>query len=128
MASPALSDDIFSRETAVTYMATHVPRAFTITSIKAVIGSLHGNRFECADTVLVTYDDGSRKGIVRISELFASLDGPIGDIMEPKHEAVRTGDDQEQIAVLAMRLNMTAIPVVDKDGRLIGSALPEARF
>lgn len=128
MASPALSDEIFSRETAGTYMVTHVPRAFTGTSIKAVIESLHGNRFECADTVFVTDDDGRLEGIVRISELFANLDGPIGDIMEPEHEAVRTGDDQEQIAVLAMRLNMIAIPVVDKDDRLIGAVPPEALF
>jgi magnesium transporter len=128
MASPALSDEIFFRETAGTYMVTHIPRAFTGTSIKTVIESLHGNRFECADTVFVTDDDGRLEGIVRISELFANLDGPIGDIMEPEHEAVQTGDDQEQIAVLAMRLNMIAIPVVDKDDRLIGAVPPESLF
>jgi magnesium transporter len=48
--------------------------------------------------------------------------------MEPEHEAVRRGDDQEEIAILAMRLNMIAVPVVDDDQRLIGAVPPEALF
>jgi magnesium transporter len=48
--------------------------------------------------------------------------------MESQHEAVRSGDDQEQIAVLAMQLNMIAVPVVDNDERLIGAVPPEALF
>ena len=48
--------------------------------------------------------------------------------MELEHEAVRSGDDQEQIAVLAMQLNMIAVPVVDNDERIIGAVPPEALF
>jgi magnesium transporter len=48
--------------------------------------------------------------------------------MEPEHKAVRSGDDQEQIAVLAMQLNMIVVPVVDNDERLIGAVPPEALF
>lgn len=128
MASPAMSDVTFPRKTAGTYMVTHIPRAATRTPIDTVIASLHGNRFECADTLFVTDDEGRLEGIVRINELLAHVGGRIGDIMEPEHEAVRTGDDQEQIAVLAMHLNMIAIPVVDKEGRLIGAVPPEALF
>ena len=126
--SPELSDEIFSRETAGTYMVTRIPRASTSTPIDSLIRSLHGNRFECADTIFVTDDEGCLEGIVRINELFANVRGAIGDIMEPEHEAVQVGDDQEQIAVLAMRLNMIALPVVDKYQRLIGAVPPEALF
>jgi Mg/Co/Ni transporter MgtE len=48
------------------------------------------------------------KGTVRINDLFADGERPIGKIMEPEHEAVRYEDDQEEIAVLAMQLNMDA--------------------
>ena len=126
--SPELSDEIFPRETAGTYMVTRIPRASTSTPIDSVIRSLHGNRFECADSIFVTDEEGCLEGIVRINELFANVRGAIGDIMEPEHEAVQAGDDQEQIAVLAMRLNMIALPVVDKDQRLIGAVPPEALF
>jgi magnesium transporter len=68
------------------------------------------------------------EGIVRVNRLFADCDRKIGEIMEPEHEAVQYGDDQEQIAMLAMRLNMIAVPVVDDQGSLIGAVPPEALF
>jgi magnesium transporter len=76
----------------------------------------------------VTDDEGRLEGIVRINDLLADGERQVVDIMEPEHEAVRYGDDQEQIAVLAMQLNMIAVPVVDDDERLIGAVPPEALF
>lgn len=96
--------------------------------ISKVIDSLQGQRFDCADTVFITNDLGHLEGIVRINDLFADGDRPIGQIMEPEHEAVRVEDDQEAIALLAMKLNMIAVPVVDDNGRLIGAVPPEALF
>jgi magnesium transporter len=76
----------------------------------------------------VTDTDGRLEGIVRINDLLADGERRIAEIMEPEHEAVRRGDDQEEIAILAMRLNMIAVPVVDDDQRLIGAVPPEALF
>jgi magnesium transporter len=90
--------------------------------------SFRGQRFDCADTVFVTDSQGHLEGIVRINDLFTDGGRPIADIMEAEHEAVRYGDDQEEIAVLAIKLNMIAVPVVDDDGRLIGAVPPEALF
>jgi magnesium transporter len=109
-------------------MVTHIPRATAETPVTAVIQSLRGQKFDCADTVFVTDAEGRLAGIVRINDLFANSERRIGEIMEPEHEAVRYGDDQEQIAVLAMQLNMIAVPVVDDDERLIGAVPPEALF
>jgi magnesium transporter len=109
-------------------MVTHIPRATADTPVTAVIQSLRGQKFDCADTVFVTDAEGRLAGIVRINDLFANSERRIGEIMEPEHEAVRYGDDQEQIAVLAMQLNMIAVPVVDDDERLIGAVPPEALF
>ncbi len=116
------------RETAGSHLVTRIPRATPETPVSEVIDGLQGGRYDCADTVFVTDGDGKLEGIVRINDLLADGDRAIRDIMEPEHEAVRADDDQEEIAVLAMRLNMIAVPVVDDDGRLIGAVPPEALF
>ncbi|MAS03703.1 MAG: hypothetical protein CL534_03270 [Ahrensia sp.] len=120
------ADRIAERETAATHMVRAIPVATMNTAIEEVIASLRGRKFECADTVFVTDDDGRLQGIVRVNDLFAESGRPIGDIMEEEHEAVRPEDDQEDIAVLAMDLDMIAVPVVDDDGKLIGAVPPEA--
>jgi magnesium transporter len=117
-----------SLQTAGAYMVRHIPRAIADTPVRAVMQSLHGQRFDCADTIFVTDGHGRLEGIVRINDLFTDGERPIADIMETEHEAVRCGDDQEDIAILAMKLNMIAVPVVDADGRLIGAVPPEALF
>jgi len=115
-------------ESAASHLVIHIPRATTDMPVAAVIESLRGQKYDCADTVFVTDHDGRLEGIVRINDLFADGERRIVEIMEPEHEAVRCEDDQEQIAVLAMRLNMIAVPVVDEDDRLIGAVPPEALF
>jgi len=116
------------RNTAAEHMLTGIPRAHIDTPVDQVIESLRGSIFECADTVFVIDAAGKLLGLVRINDLFADGHLKIGDIMEPEHEAVRLDADQEQIAALAMRLNMIAVPVVDRNERLIGAVPPEALF
>jgi magnesium transporter len=116
------------RDTAAEHMLTGIPRAHIDTPVDQVIRNLRGSFYECADTVFVTDDTGHLLGLVRINDLFADGHHRIGDIMEPEHEAVEVDADQEQIATLAMRLNMIAVPVVDRNGRLIGAVPPEALF
>ncbi len=116
------------RDTAAEHMVAGIPRAHIDTTVDQVIESLRGTLFECADTVFVTDAAGRLQGIVRINDLFADGALRIGDIMEPEHETVRLDADQEQIAALAMRLKMIAVPVVDRNERLIGAVPPEALF
>ena len=128
MTTEALQNADIERDTAASHMVTRIPRATAATSVGDVIESLRGKKFECADTVFVTDAADRLEGIVRINDLFADSERLIGEIMEPKHEAVHCEDDQEQIAVLAMQLEMIAVPVVDSDGRLVGAVPPEALF
>lgn len=93
-----------------------------------VLASLRGERFDCADTIFVTEEDGRLEGIVRINDLLANAESNIANIMEPEHEAVRAEDDQESIAMPAMQLNMIAVPVIDDQERLVGAVPPEALF
>ncbi len=123
-----LPDARIPTESAAAHMVTQIPRTRIDAPVSDVIQSLHGRVFECADVIFVTTADDRLEGIVRINDLFAHSGARIGDIMEPEHAAVRSNDDQEQIAVLAMKLNMIAVPVIDDDGRLIGAVPPEALF
>lgn len=116
------------RDTAAEHMLTGIPKAHVDTPVDEVINALRGSVFECADTVFVTDVVGKLLGIVRINDLFADGQLRIGDIMEPEHESVSLDADQEQIAALAIRLNMIAVPVVDHNERLIGAVPPEALF
>jgi magnesium transporter len=116
------------RETAASHIVANIPRATADTPVASVIETLRGQKFECADTVFVTDPNGRLEGIVRINDLLADGEHRIGDIMEPEHEAVRRDADQEQIALLAMDLDMIAVPVVDDEERLIGAVPPEALF
>jgi len=117
-----------NRGTAGSHMVTRIPQATADMAVNAVIQSLTGKRFECADTVFVTDVDGKLAGIVRINDLFADSERRIGEIMALEHEAVRYDDDQEQIAMLALDLDMIVVPIVDADNKLIGAVPPEALF
>ena len=118
----------YHREAAGAHMLANVPRAQMDAPVDSVIENLRGQHYDCADTIFVVDDDGKLMGIVRINDLLGEKAKRIGDIMEEEHEAVRPGDDQEEIAQLAIRLNMIAVPVVDDLGQLIGAVPPEALF
>ncbi len=114
------------RQTAASYMVTRVPRATKGELVSDVIRSLRGEKFDSADAVFVTDADGKLEGIVRMNDLLADGDRRIDEILMPQHEAVGPGDDQEQVAVLAARLEMIAVPVVDENERFIGVVPHEA--
>ncbi len=127
-ADPDHAPEAHPRATAGHRMVTALPRVHPDTPVSDVLADLHGTRFETAEMIFVTAHDGRLEGVVSLRNLLA--DGPalVGEIMQEEHEAVRAGDDQEDIARLAMRLNMIAVPVVDDAGRLIGAVPPEALF
>lgn len=125
-ADPAHTIDLYG--TAATHMVTRIPRVRGDAPAGEVAASLRGEAFDSADTVFVVDRDGRLEGIVRINDLFAGGDRRIGEIMQPEHEAVRAGDNQEAIALLAIKLDMISVPVVDEENRLIGAVPPEAVF
>lgn len=128
MAAAADIHSIYHREAAAAHMVTNIPSAEFDTPVDQVIKSLRGHLYDCADTIFIIDSSSHLLGIVRINDLFRDGAARIGDIMEEAHEAVRPDDDQEEIAQLAIRLNMIAVPVVDDSGQLIGAVPPEALF
>lgn len=67
--------------------------------------------------------DKSRKlrGIVSLKDMFlVPKDTLIGDLMETNIISSYTLDDQEKVAKDMAKYNLTAIPIVDKENRLVG--------
>lgn len=76
------------------------------------------------ETVYVAYVTDSQRvlqGTVPLNELlFAQPDTLIADIMDENTVSVTTVDDQETVASLISKYDLLALPVVDKEHRLVG--------
>lgn len=76
------------------------------------------------ETVYVAYitDDKSMlRGIVSLrSLLFADANSYIRDIMTTEVVSATTTDDKESVAATISRYDFLALPIVDKEGRLVG--------
>lgn len=76
------------------------------------------------ETVYVAYITSSARvleGIVSLKDLlFASPDALLADIMETDIVMARTTDDRETVAGIISHYNLLALPIVDKEKRLVG--------
>lgn len=71
--------------------------------------------------VYVVDDDERLVGVVSLRMLLTGKrDQPIRDVMEPELVYVDREADQEEVADIAMRYDLVAVPVVDDQRRLIG--------
>ncbi|MEA5038455.1 MAG: magnesium transporter [Clostridiaceae bacterium] len=60
-------------------------------------------------------------GLVSVKDLLlANYGDKIRDVMETRVISVRTQDDQEEVANLFAKYDFTALPVVDRESRLVG--------
>ncbi len=72
--------------------------------------------------VYVTDPDGRLRGFVRLRNLVtAPPDARLGDIMNTDVISVPVDADQEDVADLVEKYDFMAIPVVDREGRLLGA-------
>jgi len=75
------------------------------------------------ETIYTCYVTEKKKlvGIVSVRELLlADYESKVGDIMEDNVISVTTTDDQELAAQMFAKYDFTALPVVDKENRLVG--------
>jgi magnesium transporter len=69
----------------------------------------------------VTDDQQRLRGVVPIRKLVTCApDRPIGEVMIPDPVSALATADQEEVAQLAGKYNLLAVPVVDEDRRLVG--------
>ena len=78
---------------------------------------------EDKETISVCYVTDKKKlvGLVSIRDLLLNpYEARIGDIMEEDVISVMTTDDREEVANALSKYDYTALPVVDKENRLVG--------
>jgi magnesium transporter len=74
--------------------------------------------------VYVVDDEDRLVGIVELVQLLLNKpDRPVGEIMEPPVVKVTPDIDQEQVAALFKKYSAVAVPVVDREGRMLGRIL-----
>lgn len=77
---------------------------------------------ELAYTAYVTDAERRLLGRVTLRNLvLASPEIPIGEIMSRDIVFVYTDDDQEKVAQIIQKYDLLAVPVVDREGRLVGA-------
>ena len=76
------------------------------------------------ETIYTRYvTDANRRleGVITVKELLlARADQQVGELMETHVISAVTTDDQESVARLFVKYDFTALPVVDKENRLVG--------
>jgi magnesium transporter len=74
--------------------------------------------------VYVIDDDGRLVGIVEIARLLLHRkDKVLSEIMEPSIAKVTPDVDQEQVAAIVKKYSLVSLPVVDREGKLLGRIL-----
>lgn len=92
-------------------------------TVTEAIARIRENAGEFADFNICYVLDIKRKllGTVELRQLILSKpDELIGNIMNENFISVNTHDDQEEVAESFKKYDCTAMPVVDKEGRLVG--------
>lgn len=113
----------YPEESAGSIMTTeymHLKQDMTVA--EAIAKLRHSSpRLEMIYTCFVTTFDRILEGVITVRELLTAKDEEIiGDLMERSIVSVKTTDDQEEVAMLFDRYDFLAIPVVDRENRLVG--------
>ncbi|MCR4577868.1 MAG: magnesium transporter [Clostridiales bacterium] len=76
---------------------------------------------ETVNTLYVVDEDGMLTGTVPLRKLIcASGDAPLSSIMETTFVSVHTLDDRELVAAEVQKYDLLAVPVTDREGRMVG--------
>ena len=114
---------IFPPQTAGRLMTSQVPLVLKQQTIKEV-QTLFFEKMKEFETINYIYVINEKKkliGVFSIKEIFRmSKDLKVSDIMRTALIKCRALTDQERVAVLALKHNLKAIPVVDKNDQFLG--------
>jgi magnesium transporter len=114
-------------ETAAQHLVTHVPRARPQDRAGDVQARLAGARYEALDAVYVIDDSARLIGLVPLTELMAAAPAQLlAEIMNATPPKVFPDMDQEHVASLAIDAGVSAVPVVDAAGHLLGCVPAQA--
>ena len=107
------------------YMVRGIPVAKTTDLAGQVIDSLKGSCWDTVNYIYIVDDENVLKGIVSLRLLFAAEPLiPVEKLMETRLITIAPQSDREEAAVLAVRHEKKAIPVIDERQRLMGVIPP----
>jgi magnesium transporter len=116
-----------SFETAAEHALSQMPIAPRAARVGEVVALLRSRCWEHIDPIYVVDPDQRVTGQLRAADLLcAAPDEPIDAYCEPLPATARRGDDQEQVAGIAIHHGLAAVAVVDAGGRLRGVVPAEA--
>ncbi len=108
-------------DTAGRHLVRRVPVARVGDTAAEVLAKLLGREYDAADAVYVLNDFDRLLGVVSLPRLLTAPGGRrMTEVMSPDGPCARLADDQEQVALLAIRHDLSAVPVVDEVGRFLG--------
>lgn len=116
-------------ETAAQHAVTRVPTARASETVRAVLARLPGHAYDYAGSVYVLDDAARLLGMAHMAQLLAaSPEQTILAAARTDFPEVFPETDQEAVASLAIVHGLTAVPVVDRERRLVGVVPPDALF
>lgn len=111
-----------SNQTIGAYAVAAVPVAATTTTAGAARGAIAGVRFDFVELVFLLDDRQRLQGVVRMTDLLAAEPGePLARLARGDWPAVAADSDREDAASLAIRADIPALAVIDRDGRFVGA-------
>ena len=108
-------------ETVGQHMVTRIARARPDETMTEVMARFAHEQPASVELICVEGADGRLAGVLPIGKLFALPEAtPMRDAMDPSFPRVMPETDQEHAASMALADAVDALPVVDRDGRLLG--------
>jgi magnesium transporter len=92
-------------------------------TVEEALERIRGSQVEEEALFVLPVRDASRcmSGVVRLPDLVRAPPGAsVGDVMDPDYPTVSAYEDQEPVARLMQDADLFAVPVVDKEQRLVG--------
>lgn len=98
----------------------NIKRELTVSDALEIVKE-HAREKEMVYTIYITDDSRKLEGVISLRDLWISNPtAKIKDVMQKVVAAVSTDTDQEEAAKLLKQLDWLAVPVVDKENRLVG--------
>jgi magnesium transporter len=113
--------------TAGFYALRDIPVAATGETAGDIQRRLAQRRYDLVDPVFMCDAERRPLGHCRLTDILAAdPQQPVNELLRDKLPAVPESMDQEHAAALARRHHLTALPITDRGGRLIGCVPPSA--
>lgn len=112
----------FLPDTAEEVMVRKIPTAKSSETVSHMLSLLAKESWDDIHSIYVTSEQDELLGVVPIHKLLISEKGEmLGRVMDKIKLKVGPHTDQEKIVVEAIRKDITSVPVVDQENRLIGA-------